>query len=251
MKKYITIAAVLSLLVLFGCSSGDDSNDSADAEEFPEYEVHFVDMSVPANIQEQSDNGDMAATWAVTVIELFESVTSFGDDDPIEGTASYIADSSMSFNNSIYTMNYTIDGVTITHWQEKDADYMMAEVTLNGTQESTGIVFDNWIQSEMMCLYGEYEGYWKAYMTNTDNETVDVEWSQETTDKIYLTYMVDDGYGLISFAGYGYYLISAGRMSFHMTIPDGTKYDMLVESDGTGEYQHYASDDSLIDDGTW
>ena len=248
MKKYVYVLFLILIFLLAGCSSDDGPNDSTNSEEFPEYNVHFVDISVPANIQNRADEGDMAAGWAVMIVEMFESVNSFGDDYSMTSNSA----NSLLKIDRIYTREYNVDGVTITQMQEITDDYLMGEVTLNGTQQSTGFVFNNWVQSEIMCLFSTYDGYFKSYFFNTTTETVDVEWTQETSDLIKYDFMINDGYGLISFNGEGYYQLSTGQVTLHFTMFDGTYYDMRFRQNGTGEYTHWASEGgTVLDEGTW
>ncbi len=250
MKKYRFILLFVSLL-LAGCSSSDGPNDNDDGEEFPEYEVNFVDITVPANIQNQADNGDMAAVWAVMILENFEAVNDFGSEYSASGNPA-VSSNRLPKAETIYTRTFDVDGVTITMMQEITNDFVMGEVTLNGTQGSTGFVFQNWMQSEMMCLFNTYEGYFKAYRLNSTVKSVDIEWTQETSELLRLTYYIDDGLGIFSFEGDGYYNLSTSVITFHFTSFDETRYDMRINRDGTGEYTHWAATGGvIIDEGTW
>lgn len=253
-KNYLSI--LLMVLLFIYCSDDKSTNPAEEEDEFPEFQINFVDIETPQKVLEASEQGDLPAMLAMTAIETMQMVKEFGSEGYMSGVfggqlanLNYLGKPSSP--ETKYNKSYTTNGVTINIFQEITPIMINGEVTLNGTLEGSSITFNNWTQSEIFSTLGTFDGFFNVYELNTNTEAMSVEWEQENSEYVTIYYAFRGIGPLPSISGTWHYYLENKMMVGQIEYLDGTHYDIKIYADGTGEYTHWSSDSQILYEGTW
>jgi hypothetical protein len=257
MKKYNLFILLLSIGIILSCSSNDDNNPTESQDEFPAYEINFISKDCPESINTLAEEGNFAASMALSAYETFDAINNFGNEVTFQKGMSKISIVLLeTFNlrktNRIYTKEYNVDGVTITLMQEITSEYVLGEVTLNGKHSSSGVEFNSWLNSEVMAFINDFEGTFTAYHPNSEVPSVSVDWNDDMPGMKIINMDINDLTGMFNFdLTISYFhvtdvMVMRGEMS-----NDSMSFDMKINPDGTGEYTLWGPGGTVLEERTF
>ena len=233
MKYFIFVLSFL--LLVFAFINCDDSNPTKPSQNKPTLPPQAnLTISVPnsaaAQVDVQANSVNSLIAYGYTTVQFFMLTTPTQDGDT-------------------WTWTAVVDGLTSTvQAKYLTADSISWKYFLDGTQATSGVMYDNWQALDGVSTANGSSGNWLVYQENTSTPQVNITWQLDSNSnkQIIATITTDTLTQTITATE------NADKSgSLITTVAGQVVFSAEWDSTGAGSYTEYGPNGDVVDSGEW